>query len=82
MSRSYGDPSHYYEAHVDGEDWVVRQGSKPGLYRFKWVSGPHQGYGFTSQSSDGSPMSMAEMDQAIRECLAEIDPETGHISED
>jgi hypothetical protein len=82
MSRTFGDPPHYYEASIDGEMWTVRQGAKPGLYFFEWVSGPNKKYGFTSQSSDGRAMSTDSMNQAIREFLAEIDPETGYLRDD
>jgi hypothetical protein len=82
MSRTYGDPPHYYETVIDGESWVVRRGAKPGLYFFEWTSGPNSGYGFTSQSSDGSAVSTDDMDRHIRDVLADVDPETGHLRED
>ena len=82
MSRSFGDPPHYYETAVDGESWIVRRGAKPGVYQFEWVSGPNKGYGFTSASSDGSAMATEAMDSAIREFLAEIDPHAGYLRED
>ncbi len=82
MSRTFGDPPHYYETTIDGETWVVRQGAKPGLYFFKWTSGLNAGYEFTSQSSVGAAMSTDEMDQEIRAVLAEVDLDTGYFRHD
>ena len=81
MGRSYGDPPHYYETTVEGESWVVRGRAKAGTYYFAWVSGPNKGYGFTSASSDGSALSQAQMDEAIREFMDEIGPDTGHLTD-
>ncbi|WDZ86044.1 hypothetical protein [Micromonospora cathayae] len=66
---------------VDGERFRVRvRADHPGSYDFDWLSGPHE-YGFGSSSSDRSPLSRDEMVQAIRNFLAEIDPETGYLAE-
>ena len=79
MSRSFGDPPHYYETTVDGESWVVRGSAKAGTYYFAWVSGANEGYGFTSATSDGSALSQAQMDEAIQEFMDEVDPDTGYL---
>ncbi|MFI9527117.1 hypothetical protein [Micromonospora rosaria] len=65
---------------VDGQDFRVRAYRAPSGawgYDFDWLSGPHE-YGF---GSSGAGMSRAEMEQAIRSFLAEIDPATGYLAE-
>ncbi len=65
---------------VDGQLFeVVARPDRPGQYDFAWVSGPHPGYGFSSASSNGSAMNMADFEDAIRHFLAQVDPETGYI---
>jgi hypothetical protein len=65
---------------VDGEVFdVAAERDRPGQYRFMWVSGPNSGYGFSVGTSDGRAMSSAEMEAGIRNFLAQVDPETGHI---
>lgn len=72
-----------YETVVNGETWLVRQRTtEPGTYDFDWVSGPNENYGFTLASSDGSASTATEIDDAIRQFLTDVDPETGYISED
>lgn len=56
---------------------IVPRPDHPGTYDYTWVSGPNPGYGFSSASSDRSPA--ADHERAIRDFLAQIDPETGHI---
>ncbi|WP_208020893.1 hypothetical protein [Verrucosispora sioxanthis] len=66
---------------VDGQVFrVSARADAPGTYDFDWLSGPHE-YGFGLSRSDGSVMSLAEMETAIRESLAEIDPATGYLAE-
>ncbi|GAB3859963.1 hypothetical protein GCM10029963_62070 [Micromonospora andamanensis] len=66
---------------VNGQDFRVQaRAGAPGTYDFDWLSGPHD-YGFGLSRSDGSVMSRAEMVEAIREFLAEIDPATGYLAE-
>lgn len=68
---------------VEGELFEVRPRlGVPGQYDFDWVSGPNDGYGFTSATSDGSAESRDDLEDAIRDFLSMIDPETGYISED
>ncbi|WP_432512260.1 hypothetical protein [Kineococcus sp. SYSU DK001] len=65
---------------VDGRDWVVEERpGTPGCYDFDWLSGPDPGYGFTSQTSDGSPVDEQEVRDAIADSTAGINPETGHL---
>ncbi|MFI7645647.1 hypothetical protein ACIBTZ_06115 [Micromonospora sp. NPDC049460] len=66
---------------VDGQDFRVRvRVGEPGTYDFDWLSGPHD-YGFGLSRSDGSAMSRPEMEEAIRDFLAQIDPATGYLAE-
>ena len=67
---------------VDGEVFEVRKRSgRPGQYDLDWVSGPNPSYGFSTASSDGSPISPAQLEEQIRDFLAEIDPETGYLAD-
>jgi hypothetical protein len=66
---------------VDGQDFRIRErAEKPGEYDFDWLSGPHD-YGFGITRADGSAMTLPEMEEAIRNFLAEIDPATGYLKE-
>ncbi|HEY7043914.1 MAG TPA: hypothetical protein VH419_09635 [Nocardioidaceae bacterium] len=65
---------------VDGEEFdVSERPDRTGEYHFDWVSGPNAGYGFTTATSDHSELDQAELEEAIREFLAMVDPETGYI---
>lgn len=55
---------------------------QPGAYHYTWVSGPNDGYGFTSRRSDHQRSSVAEHDEGIRDFLSAVDPETGYIEDD
>ena len=66
---------------VDGQHFRVRErAEEPGVYDFDWLSGPQE-YGFGLSGYDGSPMSLTEMETAIREFLAQIDPATGYLAD-
>jgi hypothetical protein len=66
---------------VDGQDFRVRvRAEEPGTYDFDWLSGPHE-YGFGLSRSDRSAMSVAEMEGAIRDFLAQVDPTTGYLAD-
>ena len=72
--------AHPYETCVEGETWIVRQrAEEPGTYDFDWVSGPNEGYGFGLSRSDGAQSTEAELDERIRDFLADIDPATGFL---
>lgn len=65
---------------VDGEQFdVSERADRPGQYDFDWVSGPNQGYGFSSASSNGEPQSLPQLERQARAFLAQVDPETGYI---
>jgi hypothetical protein len=65
---------------VDGEVFaVVARGDRPGQYDYAWTSGPNAGYGFSSASSDGRLSTTADHEEAIRNFLSQVDPETGYI---
>ena len=65
---------------VDGEDFeITTSPERPGQYHYDWVSGPNPGYGFSSASSDGRPSTMNDHEEAIRNFLGQVDPETGYI---
>ena len=66
---------------VDGERIVVtRRVDSPGTYDFDWSSHPAS-YGFgVSANFDWRP-DQAELTEHIRSFLAEIDPETGYLSD-
>ncbi len=66
---------------VDGQEFRIRtRADEPGTYDFDWLSGPHD-YGFTLSGGAGWAMSVPEMEEAIRDFLAEIDPATGYLRE-
>ncbi|MEH0829247.1 MULTISPECIES: hypothetical protein [unclassified Micromonospora] len=66
---------------VDGQDFRIRErAEEPGEYDFDWLSGPHD-YGFGISRADGGAMTVPEMEEAIRDFLAEIDPATGYLKE-
>ena len=66
---------------VDGERFVVtRRAGASGTYDFDWTNHPAS-YGFSlSTDADWSP-SRAELVEQIRGFLADIDPETGYLSD-
>jgi hypothetical protein len=65
---------------VDGEVFdVTTQPDRPGAYHYAWISGPNPGYGFSEASSDGRRSTMADHEEAIRNFLSLVDPETGYI---
>ena len=48
-------------------------------YDVAWVSGPNAGYGFSLSSSDDRPMTQTQLEEAIRNFLGQVDPETGYV---
>ncbi|MEH0935478.1 hypothetical protein [Micromonospora psammae] len=66
---------------VDGQQFRVRvRAEDPGTYDFDWLSGPHD-YGFGLSRSGDHAMSLPEMEEAVRDFLAQIDPATGYLAE-
>ncbi|SCL16904.1 hypothetical protein [Micromonospora inyonensis] len=66
---------------VDGHEFRVRaRAEEPGTYDFDWLTGPHD-YGFGLSGAAGFTMSPAEMTEAARDFLAQIDPATGYLAE-
>ncbi len=67
---------------VDGQEFEVSQRhGRPGVYDFKWLSGPNPGYGFGCACSDGTAMSTQQLEDAIVNFLEQIDPRTGFIGD-
>ena len=65
---------------VDGEDFdVTERVGEPGVYDLLWVSGPNQDYGFASANYGGDGQTDAELEDAIRNFLSQVDPATGYI---
>lgn len=63
---------------VDGEEFEVsRPDGKPGTYHFTWLTGPDPGYGFSTHPP--VPVGREQLEEAVREFLAQVDPDTGHI---
>ncbi len=76
--RYQGDP---VMMTVDGQRFRVRvRAEQPGAYDFDWLNGPHE-YGFGISRGDRSAMSLSEMEDAIRDFLAQIDPTTGYLED-
>ncbi|KRB44858.1 MULTISPECIES: hypothetical protein [unclassified Terrabacter] len=64
---------------VDGERFEVTERiSEPGVYEIRWVSGPHDGYGFATSSYYGERKTEAELEDAIRNFLRQVGP-SGYI---
>ncbi|WP_229070980.1 hypothetical protein [Actinoplanes sp. DH11] len=65
---------------VDGEVFEVVAGEddNPGAYHYNWISGRDPDYGFTSAFSDRRTPTMREHEDAIRDFLSKVDPETGY----
>ena len=68
-----------FELEVDGEVFEVVYSPTRGS-TYAWLSGPNAGYGFGS--SGPRPATLDDHRAAIRDFLAQIDPETGYIGPD
>jgi len=55
--------------------------SQPGAWHLDWVSGPNEGYGFTTRSADHHWESRGELERAVQSFLDMIDRQTGYIRE-
>jgi hypothetical protein len=65
---------------VDGEEFEVSQPvGKPGTYHFTWLTGPNPGYGFGFSTHPPVPSDRESLAEAVRDFLAQVDPDTGHI---
>lgn len=65
---------------VEGQTFSVDYDDDlPGSYHFKWLSGLSPGYGFGLRVSDHARQPQAVLLDAIKDFLAQIDPETGYI---
>lgn len=65
---------------VDGEEFdAAAHRDQRGQYRFRWVSGPNPGHGFSVGTSHGREMSSAEVEDCIRDFRAAVDTETGYV---
>jgi len=74
VARGVAVPRHLV---VDGETFAVRRSG--GGYAFAWLTGPDPDYGFGSARSDGGTSTTAELEDAIRSFLDQVDPRTGYI---
>jgi hypothetical protein len=63
---------------VDGETFQVRRRDSDGSIHYDWISGPNEGYGFSSFGGLG-PVSHEYHDASIRDFLSAIDPATGYF---
>lgn len=63
---------------VDGEAFDVRQDAD-GSVHFDWISGPNDGYGFTTSGDRDAPPADTELTDSIREFLANVNPLTGYL---
>ncbi|GAA1835445.1 hypothetical protein GCM10009812_29830 [Nocardioides marinus] len=66
---------------VEGEEFAVTRRA-PGVYDYHWLNHRHGGYGFSSATSDHSPVDGLGHVDGIRDFLRAIDPETGFIEDD
>lgn len=71
---------------VDGEVFEVwTPVGYPNQRNFDWLSGPNEGYGFSSSgpmpTSGPVPWTKADLEREIRDFLALVDPTTGYIED-
>ncbi len=65
---------------VDGEEFEVFQPyDSPGTYDLSWLTGPDPQYGFGIRTHPPAPVGRTELEDAVRDFLAQVDPVTGHI---
>ncbi|GAB3266159.1 hypothetical protein GCM10027586_20490 [Kineococcus gypseus] len=69
-----------WQVQLGGHDWLVEErAGVPGCYDVTWLSGPNPGYGFSTQTFDGTPVSKERMERSIADFLEQIDPQTGYL---
>ena len=62
---------------VEGEYFVARADTEQhGVWHLDWLSGPNPGYGLTIGRSDRNWGSRAELENAARDFLRDVDPAT------
>ncbi|MGX1885469.1 hypothetical protein [Streptomyces sp. NPDC055287] len=67
---------------MDGEHFTVTQrAGNSGVFDFAWESGPNAAYGFTAAVHGGVTLGAAELEEAARGFLRQVDPTTGYIAE-
>ncbi|MBP3949434.1 hypothetical protein [Corynebacterium sp. Marseille-P3884] len=66
---------------VDGEQFRVRQSGRFKCH-YDWLTGANPGYGFAGGTYPPSTLTDEDHIEAIRDFLADIDPNTGYLSED
>ncbi len=64
---------------VDGETFAGRRRDDDGSTHYDWISGPDDGYGFSSSGGSG-PIGPERHVAVIGDFLAGIDPATGYLS--
>jgi len=65
---------------VDGEEFEVSEpDGKPGTYHVTWLTGPDPQYGFGFTTHPPVRPGRGHLEEAVREFLAQVDPDTGHI---
>ncbi|WP_328875965.1 hypothetical protein OHT76_41065 [Streptomyces sp. NBC_00287] len=65
---------------VDGEEFeVVQPYDSLGTYHLSWVTGPDPQYGFGFRIHPPAPVGRAELEEAVRDFLSQVDPTTGYI---
>lgn len=64
---------------MDGETFSVRSSDDRSIH-YDWVTGPNDGYGFSTLGVTDTHRSNEQHVAAIREFLAGIDPATGYLS--
>jgi hypothetical protein len=74
-TRSYTELGNFT---VDGETFTVRRSDDDGAIHYDWISGPNDGYGF-STSGVAEPLSHEQHVERMRGFLSSIDPATGYF---
>jgi hypothetical protein len=65
---------------VDGQEFEVSQPEgQPGTYHLAWLTGPDPQYGFGFTAHPPVRVGREHLEEAVREFLAQVDPDTGHI---
>jgi hypothetical protein len=78
IPRTLGAMTDSQRLTVDGEVFEVhRRADEPGTYDVSWLSGPNEGYGFSSLGH--TAMDDAWLVDVIRDFLGQIDPQTGYL---